>query len=117
MAVSPPVVEQETISTPGEVDLFEVDLVGGEQYTIVVSGASSGGGSLPDPFVGLYDEDGIDLGYDNDSPELGFDPLLNYTVPTSGTYIVGVKDLGDETGDYTFMIDQAGSPVFEDLLA
>jgi hypothetical protein len=103
---------EDTISAPSELDLFPVDLVGQVDYVASVLGASTAGGSLPDPVVGVFDGAGNLLAVNDDSFALGLDPLLQFTAPTNGTYYVGVTDLTGGVGDYTLVVDQAGPPVF-----
>jgi hypothetical protein len=42
-----------TLEQAGDRDWFAVDLDGGRSYTFTMSGASSGGGTLSDPYLSL----------------------------------------------------------------
>jgi hypothetical protein len=115
MAQSPPLVMQDTIREPGDIDTFEVDLVAGEDYYLGVFGESSGGGSLPDPIFEVIDPSGSSLGVVDDSEEFGYDPFTGFEANDSGTFTIDVGGYGGGTGDYTVVLDQADSPLWEDL--
>jgi hypothetical protein len=99
-----------SISVPGEIDnTYQVNLIGGVDYTAVVFGASTGG-TLPNPAVAVFDGAGNQVAFSDDSLALGLDPMAQFTAPTSGTYTVAVADLFGGTGDYTLVVEQAGEP-------
>jgi hypothetical protein len=71
-----------------------------------VGGASTGdvgtgGGTLADPAVIFYDAYGTEIGWQDDSPQAGLDPHVEFVAPYSGLYYVGVTDLTGGTGSYT----------------
>jgi hypothetical protein len=107
----PPLNVVETIAAPGEVDLFEVDLIGGVDYTAAVFGASTGR-TLPDPGIVVFDAAENPVAANDDSLALGLDPMVIFTAPATGTYVVAVGDVTDRTGDYRLVLDQAGEPFF-----
>lgn len=47
------------------------------------------------------------LGENDDAPGGGLNSLLNFTVPTRGTYAVRVGSVGTSTGGYTIRVDEA----------
>jgi hypothetical protein len=115
MALTPPVLEEATISDPNVYHVWEVDLLGGVDYTIAVHGAEHGR-TLPDPYVDVLDSAGdLVAEYDN-TPEGNLDPVGTFTAPTSGAYTIGVYDANGGAGDYTLLLDpvpaQAGSDFF-----
>ncbi len=125
MAETPFIVE-DTIEEEGETDIFAVELTAFEDYTVALLGDAHGG-SLSDPLLGIFrpDEEGEpdpELGFFfNDSVELGSDPLVTFVPAVSGTYLftvggVASDDSDSPTGDYTLMIDNLGSEIFDDLL-
>ncbi|PIG92706.1 DVUA0089 family protein [Gloeocapsopsis sp. IPPAS B-1203] len=100
----------DSISTSDEVDFFPVEFIGQVDYTISVLGASNAGGTLADPMVGIFDSAGNLLAYQDDSWALGYDPMVQFTAPTSGTYYIGVADAIGSTGTYTLVYDQTLPP-------
>lgn len=104
---------EETIDFAGgdPADFYQVELIGGVDYVATALGAANAGGTLQDPYLVLFDSVGNPLDLADDSFILGSDPLLQFQAPSSGTYFVGISDkLG--SGSYTFVMDQAGPPVF-----
>lgn len=99
------------IAAPGEVDTFQVDLIGGLDYVTAVLGASSGGDTLPNPAVAVFDGSNNQVAFNDDSFALGVNPMVQFTAPTSGTYTIAVMDLFGGVGDYTLLFDQAGVPI------
>jgi hypothetical protein len=95
------------ISQPGEVDLIAMELVGQVDYA-----ATALGGTLPDPFLVIWDSNFQVVDYGDNSFALGPDPLLQFRAPFTGTYFVGVTDITGGTGDYTLTVSPAGPPVF-----
>ena len=80
----------------GEVDYFVFEAVDGESYEMRVSP-----GTLDDPTVTLYDADGFQLDYDDDSGGL-LAPRLYWRAASTGPLYVEVGGYG--TGSYTLMI-------------
>jgi serralysin len=86
------------IDARGEIDLYQVQLTAG-QHTVSVHGASSGGGTLHDPAVIVYDQNGNVVSYQDDSSG-SLDPTLHFNASSAGTYYIGVTDLYGGTGTY-----------------
>ena len=80
----------------GDTDLFVFDAVEGEFYEIGVEP-----GTLDDPTVALYDADGWQLDYDDDSGD-GLAPLLFWSADSSGPLYVEVGGYG--IGSYTLTV-------------
>ena len=93
------------IAQPFEVDLIPVTLAGGVDYTINVFGRSTFGGSLPDPYLAVWDGNGQFLGEVDNSFLFGADSSTTFRAPASGTYIFGITDLRGGVGDYTLVFD------------
>jgi hypothetical protein len=92
-------------------DFYQVELIGGIDYVATALGASNAGGTLQDPYLVLYDSAGNPIASADNSLALGSDPLLEFQAPTTDIYYVGVSD-NVGSGTYTFVLDQAGEPVF-----
>lgn len=104
---------EETIDFAGgdPADFYQVELIGGIDYVATALGAANAGGTLQDPYLVLFDSAGNPIDSADNNFILGSDPLLQFQAPSSGTYFVGISDnLG--SGSYTFVLDQAGPPVF-----
>ena len=93
------------LETDGDVDWFAVTLDGGTAYTVDVEGRRTGGGSLGDPLVRIYDTTGAEVAMDDDSGE-GLNPRATFTTGAGGTYYIGVEAFGSGTGDYTVRISR-----------
>jgi hypothetical protein len=106
------VADNEFIDTPFTPDWHAVELVGGVDYVASVLGASTAGGTLPNPELAVIDQFGNVYAYNDDSFALGLDPMAQFSVPTTGTYFVGVGDISGSTGTYDLIVDAAGPPVF-----
>jgi hypothetical protein len=55
-------------------------------------------GSPLDPVVRLLDAAGKELAYCDDDPGLGSDPRFGFTIPSSGQYLLEVRDVGYQGG-------------------
>ena len=88
------------IDFAGDRDWFRVGLVSGRRYVLDVDGVSSGGGSLVDPYLYLYNGAGA-LQAQSDGGGVGGDARLSYTAALGGDYFVGAGASGDVgTGSY-----------------
>lgn len=105
-----------TIGYAGDRDWFAADLTAGETVVIQVCGASTGGGTLYDPELYVYDPDSLFIAYDFDSGT-GWDAYLALTATTSGTYYLEVDGYASHTGSYTISAASAGTSSFSDLAA
>ena len=85
------------IEVSDDKDLFRINLVAGNTYTLDAVSSNSDG--LTDPYLYLYSPDIELLETDDDSGE-GVNAQLTYTATTSGIYYVGVSDYGSGIGNY-----------------
>ncbi len=88
-----------TISQSREVDRYKVTLSAGDNYYFNLKGASSGYGSLTDPFLVLWDEDFKAVFTDNNSG-YGTDARMKFHATTSGTYYLDVRHRYSGVGSY-----------------
>ena len=103
----------DSIDFAGDYDVYRVELTGGFNYAATVLGASNLGGTLQDPYVQVYDSQSRELLYQlDDSQILGYDPLLEFQAPFSGTYDIVVGGIGENSGSYTFTVDHGGVPTY-----
>lgn len=99
--ISPGGIEGGSIELMHDNDWFRVFLNAGERYRMNLRGADSGGGSLADPFLAIWNDSSIQLAQDNDSGA-GRDAQLVFTPPASGYYYVSAHGFfGAYTGNYT----------------
>ena len=93
-----------TLLTRGDTDWFAVDLQQGETYSAIVSGASTGGGTLPDPYLEVRNSNGAVVAFNDDGSWLN-DAGLAFTATSTSRYYFVVKTLNpDETGTYTVRV-------------
>ncbi len=103
-----------TLETVGDRDWFAVQLVAGTTYTINLTGAQGGGGTLLDPYLRLHDSSGAEVAQ-NDDINLGVnvDSQLPYTALASGTYYIEAGAYADSyTG--TYRINVSGTAPADD---
>ena len=84
----------------GDRDWFAVTLEAGKTYRFDVEGASTGAGTMPDPYLyGVHDADGsriVDTTDDNSG--IGANSRLYFSPSANGVYYVVAGDSGDEGG-------------------
>lgn len=90
------------INASGDHDWIKVFLNGGNSYLITEHGAPSGGGSLADPYIRLYNSAGTQVAY-NDDDGVGYDGQIAVRVGTSGFYYIDAAAFGSGVG--TFAVD------------
>ncbi|WP_395645058.1 FG-GAP-like repeat-containing protein [Terricaulis sp.] len=88
------------IDTVGDFDFFRMTLQAGFTYTFAMNGGGSGG--MTDPSLALYDANGVFITLDDDSGP-GFNALITFTAPTTGTYYLGANGIPTSTGNYTLV--------------
>ena len=99
------------LEVAGDHDWFRVQLVAGVTYTIKVTGAIGGGGSLSDPYLRLHNGAGTMLAQ-NDDIVVGYNPdsLLTFTPTASGTYYINAGAYNDQSaGTYRVTVSTTGS--------
>ena len=90
--------------TRGDADWFAVDLEQGKTYAAIASGASTGGGTLPDPYIEVRNSSG-NLVSSNDNGSWLNDAGLAFTAISTDRYYFVVKTLNaDDTGTYTVRV-------------
>ncbi|NVK14513.1 MAG: M10 family metallopeptidase C-terminal domain-containing protein [Rhodobacteraceae bacterium] len=96
---------QGTLSANGDRDWVAITLTEGETYEIELSGAASGGGTLPDPYLRLYNDQGSLIRSDDDGGP-GYDSAITFTASSSGTYYISAGAYRDNySGSYTISTD------------
>ena len=100
-------------------DWFQVQLNGGTDYVIYLTGKDGGGGTLEDPVLRLHDSAGVTLATNDDANFDTFDSRLIFHAASSGAYYVDVGSFFDEmSGTYTVkvMAGAAASTPGDDFL-
>lgn len=86
------------IGTPDDADWFMIEMIEGRPYRFRVEGA--GDNPLADPYLRLYDSQGVEVAADDDGGP-GLNPYLYFASPTGGTYFAAVSSYGASgTGRY-----------------
>ena len=93
----------------GDQDWFALDLTAGQTYAIDLEGAATGGGTLSDPYLELFDSDGQAIDFDDDSGD-GLNSRLIVTPELDGRYYVGAAAFGAATGSYTLSLAEYVAP-------
>ena len=93
-----------------EVDMFVVSLDQGQTYEFRVLGWDSGGGTLNDPILSIYDQTGNWLDYNDDF--FGYDPFIGLVAGYDGDHYLAVERYNDP-GTYTVQV-QEGEPQIDD---
>lgn len=88
-----------TIEQDGDTDWFAMQLAGGQPVQISMEGEPTGAGTLSDPTLAVFDQFGNEVAYNDDGGE-GFNSLLTFVPPSSGTYYVSAESFGEATGSY-----------------
>ncbi|MCG8610605.1 MAG: hypothetical protein MI864_08725, partial [Pseudomonadales bacterium] len=102
-----------TINTVDDLDWLEVQLIAGEQYEFEVRGQSSGGGTLIDPVLHIYNGLGHPLNIHDHDLGNGLDEKISYIPKSSGTYFLVVSS--EETGTYTISAESPDSIPVDDF--
>lgn len=100
---------QGAIETPRDRDWFSVELSGGQGYAFSMEGAPTGGGSLSDPYLTLYDLAGMEIARDDDGGE-GFNARMQFTPQADGRFFISAGAFGDNTGTYTLSLSEFVAP-------
>ena len=100
--------KQGTINFIGDTDWFKTSLVAGTDYQFELKGASSGSGTLTDPFLRLRDSAGnpVALAFADDGGT-GFDSRFTFTPLTDGTYFLAAGTGYHENGMGTYALTQS----------
>lgn len=94
-----------SISSLGEYDTYTQTYIAGLTYSVKVSGAYSGGGTLADPNLALYDPSGTRIMFNDDIVAgVNRDAQLTFKVNTTGNFTLMVGEQGNNaTGSYTVL--------------
>jgi len=96
----------------GDTDWWRVSLTGGFGYQVWVEGWSSGGGTLADPYLAVYNSAGVLQLYNDDISLFNYDSYLSVVPSGSGTFYLSAEEFGNNaTGTYTIsiLLDQLAS--------
>ncbi|MEQ9813771.1 MAG: PPC domain-containing protein [Azospirillaceae bacterium] len=89
------------IETGGDRDWYSIQLNAGQPVTIEMLGDPSAEGTLPDPYLVLYDAGGAEVARNDDFYNL--ESLISFTPATTGTYYVSAQAFADYTGTYRLL--------------
>ena len=103
------------IGSVGDEDWFAVEMQAGVAYTIALSGSDTGWGSLPDPYLWLYDPNGALIDQNDDDGET-LNSRLAYTPAMSGTYFIGAGAFGGNTGSYDLTVSSDSAAAAGDTI-
>ncbi|WP_417767019.1 M10 family metallopeptidase C-terminal domain-containing protein [Stappia sp.] len=96
------------LGSVGDRDWVAITLTAGSTYQITLDGA--GASPLYDPYLRLYNTDGL-LIASNDDGGPGVNSALNYTIPTNGIYYLAAGAYNDQyTGTYNLTISETLPP-------
>ena len=99
-----------SIGTGGDVDWIAITFEAGQTYEIDALGSQSGGGTLNDTDLRLYDSNGGFIEYDDFDGD-GWDASITYSPSTSGTFYIAVSSyFSSSTGSYTLTVEQGIPP-------
>ena len=92
-------------------DFFRVNLEAGKTYQFDLEGAPTGGGTLENPRLVLFDGSGIQLQEDDDSGT-EFNSQIVYTATETGTHYLNATHTIEDpyTGTYTLSVREVTSP-------
>ena len=92
----------------GDDDWYQVQLIAGNDYNISLSGISSDKGTLFDPNLKIYDNNGQLITGDDDGG-VGLDSSLTFSPTSTGNYFVSASAYADATytatGTYTLAVN------------
>ena len=92
-----------------DTDWFRATLTAGKTYWFSAEGASSGMGTLVDPYLQLLGNDGEPLLLSDDDTGAGYDAFLSYTPTATGAYYVAARANGSGMGSYRLSAQVADS--------
>ena len=96
------------ISTNDDNDWFRVELEAGNSYVIDMKGsATTGTGTLPDPYLVLYDSMSTEVA-NNDDGGTGTNARIEINITTTGTYYINASETLGNTGTYTITVTEDG---------
>lgn len=96
-----------TVEVVLDSDWFAVELTAGQAYVFAQNGASANGGTLSDPYLTLFDPNGLPVASNDDSGSLN--SRIEYVAEVSGTHYLGAAAYGSHTGSYTVSAEATGA--------
>ncbi|MGD9982088.1 MAG: Ig-like domain-containing protein, partial [Hyphomonadaceae bacterium] len=84
-----------SIESVGDIDLYRVTLTAGATYTFTLNSAVGG---LDDPYLELFDANGLYLTFNDDFS--GLNSQITFTATTSGTHFLAASAYSTGTGGY-----------------
>ena len=96
------------IETGGDRDWFAVELDAGSTYLIDLEGASTGAGTLFNPYLyGVHDAEGVLIsGTTDDYGGVGYNSRVTFTAEDAGAYYVAAGAGGNWEGAYTLSVTE-----------
>ncbi len=79
-----------------DVDIYAVTVAAGGVLTVDIDAATLATSSSLDSYVRVFNASGVQVAF-NDDAAGSLDSLVTYTVPTSGTYYVGISSYGNSS--------------------
>lgn len=79
-----------------DVDIYAVTVAAGGVLTIDIDAATLATSSSLDSYVRVFNASGTQVAFNDDAAE-SLDSLVTYTVPTAGTYYVGISSYGNSS--------------------
>lgn len=97
-------------SPAGDVDWYRLSVEQGQRYNLTLDGVAGADGAAVDPMLGIYDAQGNQLAFNDDSGET-LNSALQYTPQQSGEVFVEARAFNTEaTGAYRLAITSAAIP-------
>ena len=100
--LAPGDVVRSTLAVTGDTDWFAANLTAGVTYWFSLAGSATGSGTLGNPHLRLFVDDGTSntVLAQNDDGGIGNNAFLAYTATASGTYYIAAEGTGNATGTY-----------------
>ncbi|MEL6219616.1 MAG: S8 family serine peptidase [Pseudomonadota bacterium] len=103
-----------TVDTANDADWYAIELTAGLRYSFGLRGQSSAVGTLPDPLVRIFDDNGVFRAANDDGGPGRLESLLVFEPTTSGTYYVVARGYRDSQG--TFELSARSIAAVDDVL-
>ncbi len=87
----------------GDEDWIAVELVAGQEYQIDLPEEDHADVTINDPYLVIYDADGVELETDDNGGEDSGSRII-FTAETSGTYYISASDYYDDAGTYQLSV-------------
>ncbi|WP_146589871.1 calcium-binding protein [Puniceibacterium confluentis] len=99
------------IEESGDRDWFAITLEASQTYFFTLNGELGSGGTLFDPYLRLFDNEGVLLAENDDYYTLD-SSIIGFEAPYSGTYYLGAGAYSDDgTGTYTLHATDGGDDI------